>query len=644
MPGETGCIFHWSLCLGRKNNVKHQIYIDMKRILLALITVLFLGNIAEAAKYKIDHLEPAFWWAGMKNPKLQLLVHGENIADLKPELNYEGVSISKLSFVENPNYLFVDLNLSEEVKAGSFDILFKRGKKTVLKYNYQLLQRQEGSAERASFTPADVMYLITPDRFANGNPDNDNVKGLSEQANRSNSNGRHGGDIQGMIDHLDYISDMGFTAIWINPLLENNQPEYSYHGYSTTDYYKIDGRYGTNEEYRKLSQMGKEKGVGIIMDVILNHCGSEHWWMKDVPSKDWINNGGEFTSCSHKRTTVQDRYASKEDLKQFADGWFVQSMPDLNQRNEFMANYLIQNSIWWVEYAELYGIRVDTYPYSDAAFLSEWTERLLEEYPNLNIVGEEWSTNPAIVSYWQKGKVNHDGYVSNLPSLMDFPLQNALKEGLVQEDTWGTGLIKLYEMLSNDFLYADPGNLVIFPDNHDMARIFDQLDRDYDLYKMAMVYTLTMRGIPQIYYGTEILAKSDAGGDHGKLRTDFPGGWKGDKVNAFTGEGLSAKEKDAQDFMKKLMNWRKNNEIIHKGKLMHFAPENGVYTYFRYSDEGKVMVILNKGKEKAHLFTGRFHEMISKESKAKDIFTGKSFELKDGIDLPARSVMVLEIN
>ena len=615
----------------------------MKRLLLVTLTVLLLGNVSVFAKNKIDHLEPAFWWVGMKNTNLQLLVHGENIAELQAEIDYPGVSIEKVSKVENPNYMFIDLKLSTELTAGSFDILFKKGKRTVVKYNYELKERRKGSAERKSFTSADAMYLITPDRFANGNPDNDNVKGLSDGLNREDKSGRHGGDIQGMIDNLDYISDMGFTAIWINPLLENNQTM-SYHGYATTDYYKIDGRFGSNEEYLNLSKLAEEKGIGIIMDVILNHCGSEHWWMKDMPSKDWINNEGEFTSCTHKRTTVQDKYASKEDLKQFTDGWFVKEMPDLNQRNPFMATYLIQNAIWWVEYANLYGIRVDTFPYSDAEFLREWDLRLLAEYPNLNIVGEEWSTNPTIVSYWQKGKQNKDGYDSKLPSLMDFPMQHTLVEALTQEDTWGTGLIRLYELLVNDVLYPDPNNLVIFPDNHDMARIFDQVDRDYDLYKMAMTYVLTMRGIPQIYYGTEILAKSDAGGDHGLLRTDFPGGWAGDKVNAFTGQGLGEQEKNAQAFCKTILNWRKNKEVIHSGKLMHYAPDMGLYSFFRYSDTEKVMVILNKNIESVKLNTKRYHEMLSGKSSVKDIITGETFELNDSFEIPARSTMILEVN
>jgi glycosidase len=616
----------------------------MKRLLLAFMAVLFLGNITALAKDQIDHLEPAFWWVGMKNPKLQLMVHGENISNLKPELNYDGVSIEKVSRVANPNYLFVDLLIDESAKAGEFDILFKKGKKTSVSYKYELLEREEGSAERIGFTPKDVMYLITPDRFANGNPDNDNVDGMPEQADRNDKSGRHGGDIEGIINHLDYISDMGFTSIWVNPVLENNQENFSYHGYSTTDYYKVDERFGSNEEYRNLAKEAKKLGIGLIMDMIVNHCGSEHWWMKDLPSKDWINFGGEFVRTSHKRTTVQDKYASKEDLKQFADGWFVKTMPDLNQRNDFMATYLIQNTIWWVEYADLQGIRMDTYPYPDADFMTEWTRRVMEEYPNFNIVGEEWSTNPAIVSYWQKGKVNHDGYVSYLPSLMDFPLQHAMVQALTKEETWGTGWIKLYEGLANDFLYADPGNLVIFPDNHDMERIFDQLGRDYELFKLAMAYTLTMRGIPQIYYGTEILVKSDFGGDHGMLRSDFPGGWEGDQINAFTGEGLSDQEKDAQAYMKKILNWRKDNEIIHEGKLMHYAPDFGIYSYFRFTDSGKVMVILNKNKEAVQMETGRYHEMLNGKVSGKDVLSGKTYELNGSIEVPAQTALILEIN
>ncbi|MCL3781892.1 alpha-amlyase [Prolixibacteraceae bacterium JC049] len=615
----------------------------MKRILTLLVLALLVGNVT-AAKYQINHLEPAFWWVGMKNPNLQLLVHGDNIANLRPQIDYAGIEIKSVSEVTNKNYLFVDLAIGAEAKPGKFAINFNKGKKTVVTYEYELLEREAGSANRIGFTPSDVMYLITPDRFANGDPANDNVEGLSEQADRTYKGGRHGGDIRGIINHLDYIADMGFTSVWVNPVLENNQPKYSYHGYSTTDYYKVDERFGTNEEYAELSKKAKERGVGLIMDMIVNHCGSEHWWMKDLPSEDWINFGGEFAQTSHKRTTVQDKYASKEDLKQFADGWFVKTMPDLNQRNPFMATYLIQNTIWWIEYAGLQGIRMDTYPYPDADFMSKWTKEVMEEYPNFNIVGEEWSVNPAIVSYWQKGKVNHNGYKSYLPSLMDFPLQNALVEALNKEETWGTGWIKLYEMLANDFLYADPNNLVIFPDNHDMARIYNQLNHDIPSFNLAMVYFLTMRGIPQIYYGTEILMKHAAGSDHGLIRADFPGGWAGDKVNGFTGEGLSEKEKATQQFMKKLLNWRKGNEIIHNGKIMHYAPENGVYCIFRYTEKGKVMIVLNKNNEDVVLNTKRFYEMLNGDEKAQDVISEKNFDMSSSITVPARTPLILEMN
>ncbi|MDC1106704.1 glycoside hydrolase family 13 protein [Prolixibacteraceae bacterium] len=615
----------------------------MRQLLIGFVVLITLTTSAMAAKYKVDHLEPMTWWVGMKNPKLQLLVHGKKIGDLKPSITYPGVTIESVSFVENPNYQFIDLMIDKNTKPGSFNIEFKKGDKVLLSYPYILNSRENDSSQRIGYSSKDVMYLITPDRFANGDESNDSLPEMIEKSDRSNKDGRHGGDIQGIINNLDYIENMGFTAIWVNPLLEDNQPQVTYHGYAITDYYQIDKRYGTNEDYVRLSKEAKDRGLGLIMDVVLNHCGSDHWWMKDMPTKDWINFKGEFSPCSHKRTTVEDTYASQEDKKHFSDGWFVQSMPDLNQRNSFMANYLIQNAIWWIEFADLTGLRVDTYPYSDKTFLSNWSSRLMNEYPNLNIVGEEWSLNPIIVSYWQQGKENKDGYTSSMPSMMDFPLNTAMVEGFKEDENWNSGFIKMYEMLANDFVYPDASNLVIFPDNHDMARIYDQLDRDNDLFKMVMAYTLTMRGIPQIFYGTEVLAKSDHGGDHGYLRMDFPGGWKGDKVNAFTGQGLSEDQIETQDYMRKLLNWRKNTPVIHHGELMHYAPVDGVYAYFRYDTKDKVMVVFNKNKEEIKLDTERFHEMLEGVSSFKNVVTGKSESLGDEILLPARSVIILEI-
>lgn len=608
-----------------------------------MVALLLWSSIAEAANYKIDHLEPPFWWADMKNPHLQLLVHGEDISDLAPELEYPGVRLQEVTRVQNPNYLFLDLHISSDAKPGTFEIQFKKKDKTVLSYDYELREREPGSAMRQGFDQSDALYLITPDRFANGNPGNDEVEHLAEGLNRSFPGGRHGGDIRGILDHLDYIDDMGFTSIWLNPVLENDMEEYSYHGYSTTDFYNVDARFGSNEEYLELTDAASEKGIGMIMDMIVNHCGSEHWWMEDMPMDNWINFDAEFSPTSHKRTTVQDEYASKEDLKHFNDGWFVATMPDLNQRNPLMANYLIQNAVWWVEYTGLTGIRMDTYPYSDKHFLTQWTKRIMEEYPNFNIVGEEWSVNPVVVSYWQRGKDNKDNYVSYLPSLMDFPLQNGMSSALREDETWGTGFIKLYEMLANDVLYADPYNLVVFGDNHDMSRIYTQLNEDPGLFKMAMAYVFTIRGIPQVLYGTEILMSNKGTTDHGIIRSDFPGGWDGDETNAFTGVGMAEKSLDAQNFVKTLLNWRKDQPVIHHGDLMHYAPLDGIYVYFRYNDDDMVMVVLNKNEEAVNMDTLRFHEMLTGKSSARNVLTGDSFDLGGHIKVPARSPLVLEI-
>ena len=380
----------------------------------------------------------------------------------------------------------------------------------------------------------------------------------------------------------------------------------------------------------------------LIMDMIFNHCGSEHWWMKDLPMSDWINHGNEFVSTNHRRTVNQDYHASKADTKGMVDGWFVEAMPDMNQRNKYMARYLIQNSIWWTEYVRLDGIRQDTWPYPDKDMMADWTKELLEEYPNFNIVGEEWSTNPAIVSYWQKGNQNSDGYECYAPSMMDFPLQKAAAEGLKNEETWGTGLIQIYESLANDFLYSDANNLTIFPDNHDMSRFYVQVGEDVDLLKMGVAFFLTTRGIPQIYYGTEILMRHD-GDQHGDIRADFPGGWEGDAVNALTGEGLSAEAKDMQNYLSTIQNWRKKATVVHKGKLTHFVPEDGTYVYFRYDDNNCVMVVLNKNKNLKTLDTNRFNEVISGYTKGLDIISGKQLDEIEKIKVPARSAMIIEL-
>lgn len=613
----------------------------MKKLQIILFILVFaIGNTVSGNTVK--KVEPMFWWAGMKSPALQLMVYGENIAATNVELNYPGVELVSVSKVKNPNYLFIDLKLSADVKPGSFEIQFKTGSKISGSYRYELKARETNSAGRKGFNPSDVIYLITPDRFVNGNPGNDQMEGMKEKPNRSDKDGRHGGDIRGIINSLDYLQKMGFTAVWLNPVLENNMTQVSYHGYSTTDFYKVDARYGSNEEYVELNNELDKRGMKLIMDMIFNHCGSEHWWMDDMPMPDWINNYPEYKITSHRRTINQDPHASEADKIAMTDGWFVPTMPDLNQRNPYMANYLIQNSIWWIEYVGLEGIRQDTWPYPDKNMMTEWTRRVLEEYPAFNIVGEEWSLNPAIVSYWQKGKINADGYECYLPSVMDFPLQNAASSALRNAENWDSGLIQLYESLANDFLYPDPDNLVVFPDNHDMSRFYVQVGEDAGLLKMGLAYFLTTRGIPQIYYGTEVLMRHD-GGEHGNIRADFPGGWAGDKVNAFTGAGLTDQQKEMQEYVSKIQNWRKNKTVIHAGKLMHFAPENGIYTYFRYNDNEAVMVVLNKNPEEKNLNTARFNEILKGYKTGKDVVSAREIAKLTEIKVPAKSAMIIEL-
>lgn len=588
-------------------------------------------------------VEPPFWWTGMRNPNLQLLIHAPNITDWHPSVSTPGLRLERVVRTANPNYLFLDLLLMDGVQPGQFDIVFQKDGKVVHRQPYTLLAREEGAAEREGYNTSDVLYLITPDRFVNARPENDFVAGMREKPNRENPGGRHGGDIEGVINSLDYIGNMGFTAIWVNPVLENDMQEYSYHGYSTTDFYKVDPRFGTNEDYRRMSKAAKAKGIKLIMDMIVNHCGSEHWWMKDLPSADWLNYQSGFVGTNHRKSVIQDPYVAAEDLRRFVDGWFVPTMPDLNQRNPLMATYLIQNTIWWIEYADLSGIRMDTHPYPDKHFMSDWTCAVMQEYPGFNIVGEEWTENPAWVAYWQGGKQNKDGYTSCLPGLMDFPLQAALRRALTEPEGWNTGMMRLYETLANDFLYADPNNLVVFPDNHDISRFYSQMNEDFDLFKMGMVYYYTMRGIPQIYYGTEVLMSNPGTEAHGVIRSDFPGGWSGDKVNAFNGNGLNARQKEAQEFMRRLGQWRRQATAIHQGKLVHYVPENGIYVYFRYDDKSKVMVVMNRNETAGDVSLDRFADAISGAKTARNVLSGAQFPLGKSLSIPAKTALLLEL-
>lgn len=573
-------------------------------------------------------VSPPNWWAGMTSDTLQLMLHGDNVASLNARINHPDVTLVSTNKTDNSNYLFLDVEIGASLKAGIVPIYLTDDVKEFV-INYSFEQRREHSAERLGFSPKDVIYLITPDRFANGDRANDNIEGYADKFDRSYKGGRHGGDIQGVIDNLDYIADMGFTQIWTMPLLDNAMDRYSYHGYSTTDYFAIDPRFGSNQLYKALSAKAKQKGVGIIKDVVLNHIGSNHLWMSDMPAKDWINHGTKFVQTTHRREALHDPHAVQADIDGFANGWFVPTMPDLNQRNPMVASYLIQYAIWWIEFADLAGLRVDTYSYSDKEFLSEWTKRVMTEYPNINIVGEEWTTNPAITAYWQKGSLRHDDYQSELPSVMDFPFQVALVDAIKKPETWATGLRQLYEVFATDFLYGDPYNLVTFGDNHDMSRVMTQYDDNLNHFKMALNVILTARGIPQIFYGTEIGMSHPGTDDHGLLRADFPGGWEGDSVNAFNQQGLNQQQQQIQQELKVLLHFRKESPAINAGKFTHFSPENGIYVYFRHSPKQTVMVAMNKNNQSVELDLERFAQFLSAHRLAIDVISAEQQSLTD---------------
>lgn len=608
-----------------------------------LLTFIFILSCISLSAQTIEHFEPSSWWIGMKNPTVQILVHGKEISKSKVSVDYPGIKLLKTNLVENSNYLFLDLQISTTAKAGKVNFVFlkKSGEKIV--QDFQLLNRKQNSSQRKGFDNSDVIYLITPDRFANGNPANDNLPNYLDKLNRSDDFGRHGGDIAGIRANLNYIADMGFTTLWPMPLEENNMKEQSYHGYAITDFYKIDPRYGTNEEYLALSKEAKSKGIKMIRDIVLNHCGLNHWWMKDLPSKDWINNGGNFAPTNHLREAHHDPYASKADTDKLVQGWFVPSMPDMNQRNPLMAKYLIQNTIWWIEYADLAGLRIDTYPYSEKQFLARWSKAILDEYPNLNMVGEEWSTNQIVTAYWQKGKKNSDGYVSFLPTMMDFSLQNAMIEGLNEDDKqWSKGLLKVYQSLSSDNIFANPSQIMTFCDNHDMNRYFTQLNEDKNLYKMGIAMILTTRGIPQYFYGTEIGFTSPKERNDGKIRADMLGGWASDAASVFQNKNLNALQQELFDFNKNILNWRKTCTAIHNGKLMHFAPENGIYSYFRYNEKEKYWIVFNKNSNEVMMDLTRYKEILPTKASFTDVLENKKFDTN--LSIPARGFRILKVN
>ena len=578
----------------------------------------------------------------MKNPELQILLYGENLALSDVSVSGEGIFLKETVRQDNPNYLLLYLDLSE-AKAQTFQILLKNGKKK-LQIPYELKSRVRRGEDVKGFTSEDVLYLIMPDRFANGNPENDVVDGMREKkVDRADAFARHGGDIQGISSHLDYIADLGVTAIWLNPTQENDMESGSYHGYAITDYYQIDRRFGSNEDFCALVEKAHEKNLEVVMDMIFNHCGSENYLFKDKPSKEWFNYHSNYVQTSFKTASVMDIHASAFEKKIATDGWFTSVMPDFNQRNRHVVRYLIQSSIWWIEYAGINGIRQDTHPYADFDFMSQWCKEVLDEYPYFNIVGETWLNSNVLVSYWQKDSKLAAPLNSNLPTVMDFPLQALINQAFDEETgEWGGGLYKLYDYQTQDLVYANPMNLLTFLDNHDTSRFAqtDEMAKNLKRYKQAMVFLLTTRGIPQIYYGTEILMTGDKGKGDGDLRKDFPGGWQGDTRNCFAKNGRTALENEAFEFTRQLLNWRKGNQVIGKGSLKHYSIQNGVYVYQREFNGKSVVIIMNGTDDSKELDLAPYQEILPREN-ALDVLTGKNVNLSGKLCLDGRENLIL---
>ena len=615
---------------------------------------------------KIDRIDPTDWFVGMKNPSLQLMVYGKNISLADVTTDYPGVSIDSIVRLESPNYLLVYLNIGK-AQAGTMTLNFS-GKKVA----YQLKNRDMLGEQRSGFSNADVLYMLMPDRFANGRLDNDQIKGMKDYVNdRSQPSLRHGGDLEGIRQHLDYFTDLGVTALWFTPVLENNSPDQNgnstYHGYATTDYYRVDPRFGTNEEYRKLTDEAHAKGLKIVMDMIFNHCGYDHPWVNDMPSADWFNkpewlkeakayeaqqrkakaawNGPKtnehYLQTSYKLTPVLDPYASKVDLSETVEGWFVPTMPDLNQKNPHVMTYLIQNSFWWIETVGIDGIRMDTYPYADARGMARWMKELNREYPRFNVVGETWVTEPAYTAAWQRNsKASRQN--SHLKTVMDFSFYDKINQAKNEEtDAWWNGLNRIYNSFVYDYLYNNPRNVMAFIENHDTDRFLGN-GRDTLALKQALALLLTINRTPQLYYGTEVLMNGTKEVTDGNVRKDFPGGFPGDTKNCFTREGRSKAENAMFDWLSRLLHWRQGNDVIIKGKQTQFIPFKGIYVIARQYQGKTVMTILNGNHKQVEMQLGRYAEVIGNTTAAKDVITGRTVKLEKSLSLKSRQTLILE--
>ena len=637
----------------------------MKKILTALL----LGTtLTMNAAVKIDRIEPTDWYVGLKDASLQLMVYGKDIKTADVTTDYPGVKIDSLVRLDSPNYLLVYMNV-KDAQPGTMTLLFQQGKQKK-KVNYTLKAREKKGEERYGFSNADVLYMLMPDRFASGRTDNDQIKGMRPYKNdRTQPSLRHGGDLEGIRQHLDYFKELGVTALWFTPVLENDSPDHgtqsTYHGYATTNYYRVDPRFGSNEEYRQLCDEAHAKGIKIVMDMIFNHSGYEHPWTLDMPSKDWLNTpewlspenqakavemktmdgaakvNDKYLQTSYKLTPVVDPYASKIDLHETVDGWFVPTMPDLNQRNPHVIKYLIQNSIWWIETVGIDGIRMDTYPYADRDAMAQWMKIIGEEYPNFNTVGETWVTEPAYTAAWQKdSKLSEKN--SYLPTVMDFAFYDRINQAKNEEtDAWWNGFNRIYNNFVYDYLYPNPSNVMAFLENHDTDRFLGE-GKDTVALKQALALLLTVNRTPQLYYGTEVLMNGTKHITDGNVRKDFPGGFPGDTKNCFTREGRTQAENAMFDWLSRLLHWRQGNDVIIKGKQTQFIPFNGIYVIARQYNGKTVLTILNGNRKQADMQLDRYAEVIGNTTTAKDVITGRTVKLDKKLSLKSRQTLILE--
>jgi glycosidase len=587
----------------------------------------------------LERIEPMNWWVGFKNQSLQLLVRGNHIAESTVAINYKGVSVVSVQKTTNPNYLFINLQILSSTKSGTFPIKFTGRDRKVITYNYELKTRVP---QTRGVTNKDLIYLIMPDRFANGDPTNDQVAGMKDKNfNRDSMYYRHGGDLQGIINQLPYLQDLGVTTLWLNPVLENDMYVTSYHGYANTENYRVDRRFGNNELYRKLSADCHKRGMKMIKDLVHNHIGNQHFLFLVPPAQDWFHQWPSYTGTTYKDQALFDPYAAKADQKRMSNGWFDKHMPDVDQNNPMVKKYITQSHIWWIEYAGLDGFRLDTYAYNDLKFMAEWGKAIATEYPTFTFFGETWVHGTANQVFFTEGNTVNQHFDTHLQGVTDFQTYFAINETLTGKFGWTEGVNRLYTVLASDYQYKDPTRNVIFLDNHDTDRFLSKVGEDFDKFKSGIILLLSLRGIPQMYYGTEILMKNYANPD-GKVRDDFPGGWAGDPKNKFSAEGRTKKENEAFDFIKKLANYRKNTSALQTGKMMQFVPENGIYVYFRYDAKKTVMVVVNTNEQAETLTTARFAEQIKDHKILFNIMNGERTGI-DPIKLAAKTSYIFEL-